>query len=141
MLAIDTNVFVASFNTPVTDQEARQHMSASGVLSDISTGNIPAVVTEVVLHECYYVMVMRDKKLDNQTFCDLFRRVLVWPGWAMPSSELDVFNRALDYLQIEPRLEFSDAVIAARAEAYGAELATFDKDLLAVYDGPTWTID
>lgn len=141
MIAIDTNVFVASFNTPVTDRDVRQHTTANKVLSDISTGSISGVVTEVVLHECYYVMVMRDKTLDNESFCDLFRRVLAWPGWAMPTGELHIFNRALDYLQIEPRLEFSDAVIAARAEAYDAELATFDKGLLAVYDGPIWTID
>jgi predicted nucleic acid-binding protein len=139
MILIDTNVVLASIRQPVTPQDAKHHDRATALLGQISTGDTQAIISEIVLHECFYVLVMRDKSISTNEFCSLFRRLLAWDGWAMPEAELNILSSAFDILEAYPKLEFSDAVIASRAEYHGAELATFDKRLASAYGGKTWS--
>ena len=138
MIVIDTNVILAALRQTVTPHDERHHRQASELLSQISENSQRALVPEIVLHECFYVLVMRDRDVTVDSFCDLFRHMLEWPGWAMRNEETEILVRAVDILQTNPKLEFSDAVIAARAEAHGAELATFDRRLAEAYGGPIW---
>jgi predicted nucleic acid-binding protein len=138
MILIDTNIFLASLRQPVTEADIHQHDQATELLGRVSRNEERALISEIVLHECFHVLVMRDKEIDERRFCSLFRRMLYWPGWALGQREMSILLRALDILEYQPRLEFSDSVIAARAEAHGAQLATFDKRLAAVYEGPAW---
>lgn len=139
MIVIDTNIILASIRQPVTSADEGHHTQATQLLSQVAAGTVQALVPEVVLHECFYVLVMRDRQLSVEDFSSLFRRFLDWPGWAMRPEELDVFMRALDIVEAHPKLEFSDAVIAARAEVHDAELATFDQRLAKAFDGKIWT--
>lgn len=140
-VVIDTNVVVeflhAQMSTPTNDQQVR----AITLFRNLEVGAIEGILPEVVLHECYLVLVLRNNKLTTPEFFKVFDEMLSWPCWLMDSQEISIYGRALEYLSHSPKLEFSDAVIAARAETYGAELATFDQGLLAVYDGPVWSID
>lgn len=139
MIVVDTNVILAALRQPVTSHDERHHHRQSAkLIGQISENSQRALMPEIVLHECFYVLVMRDRDVSVDSFCELFRRMLEWPGWAMGSEETAIFTRAVDILQDNPKLEFSDAVIAARAEAHGAELATFDRRLAEAYGGPIW---
>ncbi len=44
-----------------------------------------------------------------------------------PGDDSTIYLRAVEIWAQHPRLEFSDSVIAARCEAEGHELATFDR--------------
>lgn len=138
MIVIDTNVILASIRQPATPADKRQHGKATDLLGQIAKGTDQALIPEIVLHECFYVLTMRDGDLSVDAFCNLFRGVLEWPGWTMPQFETSIFQQALEILMEYPKLEFSDAVIAARAEAHGAELATFDTRLAKAYGGTIW---
>lgn len=138
MILIDTNIVLASIRQPVTAQDTKHHNRATQLLGEISLGDTRAIISEIVVHECFYVLVMRDKSITTQEFCSLFRRFLAWEGWSMNEIEHDILRSTLDILEEYPRLEFSDAVIAARAEAHGAVLATFDKRLAKAFGEPIW---
>lgn len=138
MIVIDTNIVLASLRQPVTDHDAMHHEKATRLMGEIAAGSTNAIIPEIVVHECFYVLVMRDRDTTVENFCDLMGRMLVWPGWSMDKAETEIYKYALRILQDSTKLEFSDAVIAARAEAHGAELATFDKRLAAAFDGPIW---
>lgn len=138
MIVIDTNVILASLREPVTSHDERHHRGSTDLLGHIAANSQRAIVPEIVLHECFCVLVMRDRDVSVDAFCSLIRRMLMWPGWAMRKEETAIFVRAVDILQANPKLEFSDAVIAARAEAHGAELATFDRRLAEAFGGPIW---
>lgn len=137
---IDTNVVVDYLYSRNTDPLNPLQTRAVSLFTNLELGLQTGILPEVVIHECYLVTVLRNERLSSSEFCGVFDEILSWPCWLMDSFEIGVYGRALDYLDQYPKLEFSDAVIAARAEAWGAELATFDRDLLAVYDGPVWSI-
>jgi predicted nucleic acid-binding protein len=44
----------------------------------------------------------------------------------------------LEIFAWEPRLEYSDSLVAARAESLDATLATFDRRLATAYPGAVW---
>lgn len=135
---IDTNVVLASLRQPITENDQKHHEKATQLMGEIAAGFTKAIIPEIVLHECFYVLVMRDRDTTVENFCDLMSRMLGWFGWSMGQTETDIYLSALRILQDSPKLEFSDAVIAARAEAHDAELATFDKRLASAFAGPIW---
>lgn len=139
MILIDTNYLVDFILPPYDAAAESRHSEAKALLSGIESGTYRTILTEVVLHECFYVLVTRLKAIDVPTFFELFQSILQYRGWQIDADHLAVYLRALDILQAHPRLEFSDSIIAARAEAHGAELATFDKRLAKAYGGPIWT--
>lgn len=138
MIVIDSNILIDLFVIPKDERDVIRLETIWNLIHQVETGDIEAIVPEVALHECFYVLVMRLKIISAEQFCIAFSSILDFPGWRMLNQDQTVYFRALDILELHPRIEFSDAVIAARAEAYGAELATFDKRLLSVYDGPVW---
>lgn len=141
MILIDTN-YLVDFILPPFDAEGESHsQKAKMLLSGIEAGHYRAIIPEVVFHECFYVLVTRLKVIDVPTFFELFQSILQYRGWHLPEEDLAIYLRALSIVLAEPKLELSDALIAARAEAYGAELATFDSQLAKVYSGNIWKGD
>lgn len=138
LISIDTNVLIAFLVPPSTDLDVAQQTKANAVLEAVSNGTTRAIVSEIVLHESYYVLVMRGEMLSVNEFCEIFRDILSWPGWAIDERELGIYFRGLELVEAHPKLEFSDAVIAARAEHHEAQLATFDRRLAKAYGGTIW---
>lgn len=136
--SIDTNVLIAFLGPLLSQEDERQFAKASELLQAVNEGRASAIISEIVLHECHYVMVTRAKMLENTEFCDAFQDILSWPGWLVSEEELGILVRGLEILEEHPKLEFSDAVIAARAEVHGAVLATFDRRLAEAFGGPIW---
>lgn len=139
MIVIDTSVLAELFIVPESSVDQARRDRAQSLFRKIESNITEAILSEVAIHECYYVVVMRKKLYSADAFAALFHSLLHFPGWRMSDSELLIYVRAFDIVSAHPRLEFSDAVIAARAEAHNAELATFDQHLAAIYDGPVWS--
>ena len=138
MILIDTNYLIDFILPPYDEIAEKRHAKAKSLISGIESGTFQAITPEVVLHECFYVLVMKLQVIDAATFVEIFQSLLQYRGWHMPPDDLAVYRRALEILKIVPRIEYSDAVIAARAEAHEAELATFDRRLAEAYGGPIW---
>lgn len=134
-----TSVLPCLVTIPTTPEDIRMKAQAKDLLTEIESGSMKAAIGEVVLHEfCYVSGSKRLDRLDVPTLCDLLRSLLSWPGWVIPPSDKSAYRRASDILEQHPKLEFSDSVIAARAEALNAELATFDSSLAKAHEGPAW---
>lgn len=138
MTFLDTNVLVDFLFVPEDQSSSPRFKKVLTLFDAISSGSTQALLSEVVLHESFYVLVIRGKYIEPRMFCEILREMLTWPGWAMDPAEMAIVSRAFEYLIETPKLELSDAIIAARAEAHGAELATFDKRLAQAYGGPIW---
>lgn len=138
MILVDTNYLIDFILPPIDAAAESRQAAAKSLISGIEQGIYEAFIPEVVLHECFNVLVNRLQSLDANTFVMLFDSILQYAGWRNSPDDISIYRRALEYVQAGPKLEFSDAVIAARAEALGAELATFDKRFAAAFDGPIW---
>lgn len=139
-VVVDANVIITFLLPPTSDQERSKLERVKQLFNRIYNGNIEAYLPEIVLHETFYTLLGRrfpDTHLP--TLCGTIAAILDWPGWALDESERAIILRAMDILQIDPKLEYSDAAIAARAEFHNAELATFDSRLAKAYGGNIWT--
>lgn len=139
MIFVDTNVLIRFLMPPTTRQDEEMEERANALLGRIHTGDVEATISGVVLYELAWLLGSRNHfGLGPDTVIDLMRSVLNWPGWFFPDGDRQIYFRALDIWELDPRLEFSDSVIAARAEALGATLATFDARLAKAYPGAAW---
>lgn len=138
MILVDTNFLVDFILPPYDSGAAVRHDRATTLLIGIEDGRLPAIMPEVVFHECFHVLVTRLKVIDVSTFYQIFRSILQYPGWRNSQEDLGNFVRALEIVVELPKLELSDAIIVARAEFHNAELATSDKRMAAFYSGPIW---
>lgn len=140
MILVDSSVLLCLITIPTTPEDVEMKRRAKALFSAIETGTTRAAIAEIVLHEfCYVSGSKRLNRLGAQEQCDFLRSLLEWPGWVFPPGEKSIFHSAIDILESYPRLEFSDAVIAARAEALNADLATFDARLARAYSGTVWS--
>src|SRR5690606_33450465 len=102
-------------------------------------GSIRATTNDVVFHEVCWILGAKTRYgHDAQHILGIMQTILSWPGWWFPPGDLNIYRRAIEIFAEEPRLEFSDSIIAARAEALNADLATFDSRLARVYTGNLW---
>ena len=58
---------------------------------------------------------------------EILRDFMALSGLWLPDPDRGFFVRALDLWEEHPKLEFSDAVIAARCEQHDLDLASFDR--------------
>lgn len=136
---VDTNILITFFTSAPTELEELKSKRVLNLFREIEAGTVRGLLLEVVLHEFFYVLLgSRYSHIELSTLCERVGGLLSWPGWRFESGEFDIYMRALDILQADPKLEFSDSVIAARAEAHGAALASFDRRLAMAYGGPLW---
>jgi len=71
----------------------------------------------------------KHEKKSTQEIVDLVRSLISLEGFRFERDEKQLFLRALEIYEANPKLEYSDSVVAARVEALGIPLATFDKRL------------
>lgn len=138
MILIDTNYLIDFILPPFGAEAETRHKKAKRLLTGIEDGRYQVILPEVVLHECFYVLVTRLKAIDIPTFSEVFQSILQYPGWFTTEEQRGVYLRALDLVVSNTKLELSDALIAARAEYHKADLATFDRRLATAYGGKTW---
>lgn len=139
MIFVDTNVFIRFLMPPVTPQDEAMEEQAHELFGHIHTGDVQATTSEAVLYELCWLLGSRNHfGRDSRVVAEIIRSILNWPGWSFPSSDVSIYFRALDIWERDPKLEFSDSVIAARAEVLGARLATFDRRLAKAYSGEVW---
>lgn len=139
LIVIDTNVLITFFAPAQTELEDGKFERVLQLFQQIETNKVRAIIPEVVLHETFYTLLgRRFPNTHLKNLCQGVSRLLVWPGWYFQPGDLEIYLRALEILEADPKLEFSDSVIAARAEAHDAELATFDRRLAKAYGGPVW---
>jgi predicted nucleic acid-binding protein len=140
LVVIDSNVLITFLTPPPTDLEAQKHHRVVGLFEKIESGEVRAILPEITLHETFYTLLGRrfpDTRLEE--LCDAIGGLVSWQGWSFHGYDLEICLRALDILQQDSKLEFSDSVIAARADILNAELATFDKRLAANFTGTLWS--
>lgn len=138
-MVIDTNVLITFFAPAPSEIDDGKFESVVRLFEQIETNTVRAIIPEVVLHETFYTLLgHRFPETHLVNLSEGITRLLAWPGWVFQNGDLDIFLRAIEILKSDPKLEFSDSVIAARAEAHDAELATFDRRLAKVYTGAVW---
>lgn len=128
MIFVDANIFLRYLTYPDTDRLKELNRISVNFLDRVQHGDIQATTSEVVLHEVCFVL-MSPQHYANRAVdvIQAMREILLWPGWVFPADDHAVYLRALDLWERHPRLEFSDAVIAARYERGDYELASFDR--------------
>lgn len=93
----------------------------------IQQGAIEATTSEVVLHEvCYILRSPRQYGLEAGRVVSSLQPILGLSGMTFPGRDVEIYIQALERMRAFPRLSFADAVISVRAQALGAELATYD---------------
>lgn len=128
MIFVDANILLR-YLTPPTDEVMQvHHQQATALLMAIEAGSVSATTNEVVLHEtCFVLLSPRIYGKSAGEVIEAMRGILRFPGWSFSSSDLALYLRALDLWEEHPKLEFSDAVIAACCEQDDLELASFDR--------------
>ena len=64
MIFIDTNVLVDFFFVPGDQANSHRLRRVSELFEAISVGEVEALLSEVVIHETFYVLVIRGKHID-----------------------------------------------------------------------------
>lgn len=127
MIFLDANIFLRYLAPPLTPADHRWQNISHALFLSVETGEVTATTSEVVLHEvCYVLGASRHYGYPASEIVPAIRRILDLAGMKLPGGERTVYLRALDLWEQHPVLQFSDAVIAARCERGGHELATFD---------------
>lgn len=140
MIFIDANVLLYTLTGPETPKDIEMRAKSDELLAKVANGAVRATTSDVVLHEVCWVLGAKTRYgYDPSHIIGIMESVLSWPGWWFPPGDLELYRRALGIFRNDPKLEFSDAMIAARVEAVGAELATFDRRLANAYAGTVWS--
>ncbi len=122
----DSNVFIAALAGPAHPF----HQRAMRLLAAADAGSLRLVVPSVVIAEVMWAARSALAWAPAQAAAQL-ARFLSSPGLIVP--EQDVAQRALTLVQAHPRLDFTDAWLAAAALETGPPVvASFDRDLDAI---------
>jgi predicted nucleic acid-binding protein len=139
IIFVDANIFLSFIVSPVTPRDSEMRHRSEALFGAISDGTVMATTTGVVLHEVCWVLGAKSRyAVPTPVIVDIMMAILGWPGWVMTRDDVRVYFRALEIFAREPRLEYSDSLVAARSEALGATLATFDRRLAKAYSGLVW---
>lgn len=130
MIFVDTNVFLRYLTQPTSPATREMQEISESFFVAIQNGELEVTTSEVVIHEvCYILCSKKQYGVDPIEVAAAMRAIVSWRGWTFPSGDKALYLRALEIFSEHPKLEFSDSVIAARAQAMGAQLATFDEHL------------
>lgn len=130
MIFLDANIFLRFFVDAASLQEEEMQEIASGIFEAVERGEESVTTTEVVIHEICFVLgssKQYDYPVEDIVF--MVSGILSMPGFWLPRGEKQIYLDALELFRAHPKLEFSDSVIAIRAQRAGLQLATFDKAL------------
>jgi predicted nucleic acid-binding protein len=130
MIFVDTNVFLRFFDGPGTPEATEMYNAAEALIHSAVRGEEDLTTSEVVLHEVAYVLSSnKHYNLPAPEVATYLLTILQIPGLKLPRGDKQLYLRALEIYSAIPKLEFSDSIIAVRAERLGASLATFDERL------------
>ena len=133
MIFLDANIFLRHLVRPATPETERMEAIVSTLFAAIERGDQEATTSEVVLHEvCYVLASKKHYHLSAVDIAAYLIPMLRMPGLKLGRGEKRLYVRALEIYVANPKLEFADAIIAARCETAGMELATFDEKLAKV---------
>jgi predicted nucleic acid-binding protein len=119
----DTNLFLAFLAGP----SHIHHEQAVGLLAAVERGQLMLVVTPVVVAEITWA-ARRTLGWDRPTTAHALAAILSEPGLVV--TDRVALMRALALIETHPRLDFTDAWIAASAlGTSSARVASFDRDL------------
>jgi len=140
VIFIDANILLRHFTEAETPADLPRKAVARELCRRMEAGEVSVTTSEIVLHEVCYILTSRRHYGQSSSEVILaIRTVLQWPGFVLPANERALFVRALDLWEQHPKLEFSDAVIAARCERGDHELATFDRHFDAIESVRKWS--
>lgn len=130
MIFLDTNVFLrymAGLDDQVTET---MRQVARDIFKSLERGDAEVTTSEVVLHEVCFVLGSKYQYgMSAEVIVDLLTPILGQSGFKLPPGDKRIYQRALEIYRDNPKLEFSDSVIAARVEDLSIPLATFDERL------------
>lgn len=130
MIFLDANVFLRYLAPSSSPATAVMKDIARELFASVRRGEQEATTSEVVIHEvCYVLQSSNHYRMGTVTVIDILQPLIAMSGMIFPGTDKRIYLRALELLLDYPKLEFSDAVIAARAESQGVPLATFDEYL------------
>lgn len=128
MIFVDANVFLRYLTSAATSADLPPKAQARSLFDRLQSGDVLATTSEVVLHEVSFILgSSKHYGHTAATIAPQLSAMIQWPGFVFPMTDKAVYVRALEIWEQQPVLEFSDALIAARCERSGHELATFDK--------------
>ncbi|MDQ3045830.1 MAG: type II toxin-antitoxin system VapC family toxin [Chloroflexota bacterium] len=130
MIFLDTNFFLRYLVQPTTPASCALQTVAVALFDAVERGDEVVTTCEVVLHEVCYVLASKAHYAQTaEEIASYLAPILRMKGFKLPRGEKRVYTRALEIYAAHPKLGFADALIAARAEALGVPLATFDEAL------------
>ena len=139
MIFLDANIFLRFVAPAETAAQKRMQDTAEYVFGLLDRSQLEATTSEVVLHEvCYVLTSKKQYSLTAAQAITAIEPILRLRSLKFPSGDREIYLRALEVWKSNPRLEFSDSVIAARCETNGWELATFDEQLGSLPNLTRW---
>ena len=131
MIFLDTNIFLRHFVDAASAEEFAFQELATQLFEAVERGDETVTSTEVVIHEvCYLLFSKQHYGVSAAETAAMVSSILSLPGFKLPKGEKQIYLDALELFAANPKLEFSDSVIAIRAHRLGIPLATFDRALL-----------
>jgi predicted nucleic acid-binding protein len=142
MIFLDANIFLR-FLAGESNAQNRERVEIAGrLLQSIFQGDAQATTSEVVLHEvCFILQSKHHYGRAPAEIVEAMLKLLDMPSLVFPHGDREVYRRALNLWATRPALGFADAVIAARCERGGYELATFDGHFDCVASVRRWSSD
>jgi len=142
VIFLDSNVFLRYLTPPIDDATRSMQEVAIDLFERVERDALDVTTSEVVLHEvCYILSSPRQYGNAPSAFVPSLASLIAFPGFRFPRGDQALYGRALELYLEQPKLEFSDAVIAARCEAAGHTLATFDRHFDAIPTVQRWSWD
>ena len=130
MIFLDTNIFLRFLMPGTDEQSVARRAIADSIFAAAERDELKVTTTEVVLHElCYVLASKKQYGLPASEIAEILATLLRLPGFTLPPGDRRIYLRALDIYVADPKLEFADAIAAARVERLGIPLATFDDRL------------
>ena len=124
MTFIDANVFLRFLTGDAPEPAER----CRALFQRVEKGDEAVTTCEAVIAEVVYVMASAKLyHLPRAKIRELLRPLLMLRGFHLP--QRSILLRALDLFESQPRLDIADALLAAHAEARGATVTSYDRDL------------
>jgi predicted nucleic acid-binding protein len=130
VIFLDANIFLRHLVAPTIPATELMQEIANALFAAVGRGEEEITTSEVVLHEVCYVLGSKSHYgLPPETIVSYLAPILRLGSFKLPRGDKQIYLRAFEIFGANPKLEFSDSVIAARAEHLGVPLATFDEAL------------
>jgi predicted nucleic acid-binding protein len=132
VIFLDANILLRYLAPADSEALRRMRSTARSLLLRLEAGEIEATTSEVVLTS------PKQYGIPVEQAIAAIEPILRLRAIRFPPGDAEIYLRALQIWKRNPKLEFSDSVIAARCEANGWQLATFDRVLGSLPEVDRW---